>query len=122
ATTAARILMGLIFFVFGLNGFIHFLPQPPMSEPAAAFAGALAASGYLFPLLKGVEVVAGALLLVNRAAPLAIVALAPIIANIAGFHLALEPAYGMVVVLTVLEVYLAYAYRRHLLPLLGRGG
>ena len=43
----ARIVLGLIFFVFGLNGFLHFLPQPPMTGPAGAFVGALASSGYL---------------------------------------------------------------------------
>ncbi len=64
--TVARILLGLPFFVFGLNGFLHFIPQPPMPGPAGAFAGALFASGYLFPLLKGTEVVASLLLLSNR--------------------------------------------------------
>ena len=50
--TAARIFLGLVFFVFGLNGFLHFIPQPPMSGPPAEFIGALIGSGYLFPLLK----------------------------------------------------------------------
>src|SRR5271165_2526564 len=62
-THGARILLGLIFVVFGSNGFLHFLPQPPMSGPPADFAGALIATGYMFPLLKGTEVIAGALLL-----------------------------------------------------------
>src|SRR5919205_344714 len=57
--TAVRLLLGLTFFVFGLNGFFHFLPQPPAPPRAAAFAGALFASGYFFPLLKTVEVAAG---------------------------------------------------------------
>ncbi len=71
-THAARILLGLIFFVFGLNGFFHFLPQPPMSGPPADFAGALVATGYMFPLLKGTEVLAyGVLLLSGRLVPLA---------------------------------------------------
>jgi len=45
ASHAARILLGLIFFVFGLNGFLHFIPQPPMSGPPVDFVGALIRSG-----------------------------------------------------------------------------
>src|SRR5437868_5904386 len=77
---AARTLLGLVFFVFGLNGFLHFIPQngtPP--EGAAAFAGALFKTGYMFPLLKGVEVLAGLSLLGNRFVPLALALLAPIV-------------------------------------------
>jgi len=110
--TAARILLGLIFFVFGLNGFLQFMPQPPLPEPAGAFMGALAASGYMFPLIKGTEVVAGLLLLGGRFVPLALVLLAPVIVNIALFHLVLAPVnLIMVVVLLALEGYLAWAYR-----------
>jgi uncharacterized membrane protein YphA (DoxX/SURF4 family) len=72
APTAVRVLLGLIFLVFGLNGFLKFMPQPPMPDKAGAFMGALAASGYMFPLIKSVEVVAGALLLSNRFVPLAL--------------------------------------------------
>src|SRR6186713_3209297 len=62
----ARVVLGLAFFVFGLNGFLHFLPQPPMSGPPADFAGALFATGFMFPLIKGTEVAASLLLLSNR--------------------------------------------------------
>ena len=50
--TAARLFLGLVFTVFGLNFFLHFIPTPPPPPRAGAFAGALFASGYLFPLLK----------------------------------------------------------------------
>ena len=49
APPAARILLGLFFFVFGLNGFLQFLPQPPVPQTRGAFMGALAATGYTFP-------------------------------------------------------------------------
>ena len=91
APTAARIFLGLIFFVFGLNGFLQFMPQPPQPEAAGAFIGALAATGYMFPLIKGTEVVAGLLLLSGRFVPLALTLLAPIIVNIALFHTVLAP-------------------------------
>src|SRR6188768_3359686 len=84
--SAARILLGLVFFVFGLNGFLHFLPQPPMSGPPADFIGALFVSGYMFPLIKGTEVIASILLLTNRFVPLALAVLAPVVVNIVAFH------------------------------------
>ena len=111
APIVARSLLGLIFFVFGLNGFIHFLPQPPMPPAAGQFVGALVQSGYLFTLLKVIEVLSGALLLSGRFVPLALVLLAPIIVNIAAFHIFLSPGYGMVVLLLGLELLLAWAYR-----------
>ncbi|MEP7053586.1 MAG: DoxX family protein, partial [Pseudomonadota bacterium] len=89
--SVARVLLGLTFFVFGLNGFLHFIPQPAPPPAAGAFAGAMMATGYFFPLLKATEVLAGALLLGNRYVPLALAVLAPVIINIVAFHLFLEP-------------------------------
>jgi uncharacterized membrane protein YphA (DoxX/SURF4 family) len=109
--TAVRILLGLVFFVFGLNGFLHFLPQPPMPAAAGAFVGGLASAGYFFPLLKGTEVVAGILLLSNRFVPLALTVLAPIVVNIVAFHVLLAPSPGMVALLLGAEIYLAWVYR-----------
>jgi len=112
APVAARIVLGLAFFVFGLNGFLQFMPMPPVPEKAGAFLGALAATGYMFPLIKGTEVIAGALLLSGRFAPLALTLLAPILVNIVAYHAALAPAgLGLPVVLVALEIYLAWAYR-----------
>jgi uncharacterized membrane protein YphA (DoxX/SURF4 family) len=112
APAAARISLGLVFFVFGLNGFLQFLPQPPAPEKAMAFAGALAATGYMFPLIKIVEVVAGALLLSNRFVPLALAIVAPNVVNIVLFHAFLAPG-GLAIALMLLglELFLAYAYR-----------
>lgn len=72
--TIARILMGLMFFVFGLNGFLDFIPKPkePMPEAAVAFAGALMKTGYMMPLVMGTQLIVGALLLLNRFVPLAL--------------------------------------------------
>jgi uncharacterized membrane protein YphA (DoxX/SURF4 family) len=119
AVHAARILLGIVFFVFGLNGFFHFIPQPPVSGPPADFAGALMATGYFFPLLKGTEVVAGALLLTGRLVPLALTVLAPVIVNIFAFHLFLAPAgLALPVVIVALEVFLAWSYRSIFRPVL----
>jgi uncharacterized membrane protein YphA (DoxX/SURF4 family) len=117
--TVARYLLGLAFFVFGLNGFLHFIPQPPMSGPPANFVGAMLATGYLFPLVKGTEVVAGLLLLSNRFVPLALALLAPVLVNIILFHVFLEPAaLPLPVVLLVAELYLARSYRDAFAPML----
>lgn len=109
----ARILLGIPFFVFGLNGFLNFLPAPEgIPEPAGAFLGALAATGYLLPLVKAVEVAAGLLLLVGRFVPLALLLLAPVMVNIVLFHAVLAPdGTGMTVILLALQLYLAWAYR-----------
>ncbi|MBX3274512.1 MAG: DoxX family protein [Sandaracinaceae bacterium] len=110
--TASRVLLGLAFLVFGLNGFLGFLPMPPHEGAAGAFLGALAASGYMFPLIKGTEVVVGLLLLSNRFVPLALTILAPVTVNIVLFHAVLEPA-GIVLplVLAALQLHLAWAHR-----------
>ena len=118
--TAARILMGLIFFVFGLDGFLHFFPTPTdMPEGAAAFGGALVRTGYLFQLIKGTEVVVGVMLLANRFVPLALALIAPVIVNIVAFHAFLAPS-GVAIALVVLalELYLAWSRRAAYRPML----
>lgn len=116
--TVFRYLLGLIFFVFGLNGFLHFLPQPPMEGPAGAFAGALAATGYMFPLIKGVETVVGLMLLSNRFVPLALTLLAPISINIFLFHTVLTPPNPIAFIVLLGNIYLAWAYRDAFRPML----
>ncbi len=118
AITAARILFGLVFTVFGLNGFLNFLPAPPHPAAADAFLGALAASGYMFPLIKGTEVVVGLLLLSNRFVPLALTLIAPVLVNILAFHAFLAPGIGLPLVLLALELGLAWAYRDAFRPML----
>ena len=115
----ACLLLGFIFTVFGLNGFLQFISQPPMPEAAGQFFGALAGAGYILPLVFGVQFVAGVLLLAGRFVPLALVLLAPIIVNIIGFHLALEPA-GIApgALAATLEVFLLVAYLPYYKPLL----
>lgn len=116
--TAARLALGLLFSVFGLNGFLHFLPQPPSSPDAAVFGAALAATGYMFPLIKGTELVAGLLLLTRRAVPFALVLLAPVVVNIVAFHLFLDPAgLPLGLVALALGLYLAWTERAVYAPL-----
>jgi uncharacterized membrane protein YphA (DoxX/SURF4 family) len=117
--TGARLFLGLVFTVFGLNFFLHFLPTPPPPPRAAAFAGALFASGYLFPLLKTTEVLAGLALLSGRFVPLALAVLAPIIINIVGFHLFLAPSgLGLALAILAAELVVTWAHRAAFAPML----
>src|SRR5438876_11007762 len=86
----ARLLLGLIFVVLGLNGFLNFLSMGPMpSGLAGQFVGALVLSHY-FWVVAALQVVGGALLLVNRFAPLGLVLLGPVIVNIIIYHVCLN--------------------------------
>ena len=91
ASTIARYLAGAIFFVFGLNGFLNFIPLPPPGGIAGQFMGALYASHYLW-VIFGFQIIAAVLLLVNRYVPLAVAMLAPVIVNILVFHVLMAPS------------------------------
>ena len=91
ASVIARYLAGVIFLVFGLNGFLNFIPLPPPVGIAAQFMGALHASHYLW-VIFAFQVVAGVLLLVNRFVPLAVAVLAAVIVNILTFHALMAPS------------------------------
>ncbi|HET9995036.1 MAG TPA: hypothetical protein VFQ18_06495 [Candidatus Acidoferrum sp.] len=110
----ARVLMGLIFLVFGLNGFLNFVPQPktPVPEGALAFVGAMMKTGYMIRLIAGTQVLVGVLLLTNCFVPLALAIIAPVIVNIIAFHLFLSTlGMPLAVLVLVLEIYLAWVYR-----------
>jgi putative oxidoreductase len=91
ASTVARYLAGVIFLVFGLNGFLHFIPFPPPSGVAGQFMGALFVSHYL-TLIFALQVIGAVLLLANRYVPLALTILAPVIVNILSFHALMAPS------------------------------
>jgi hypothetical protein len=112
-------LLGSIFLIFGLNGFFGFLPMPEMPGAAGEFMGALAATGYLFPLIKLVEIVAGLMILLGRHVPLALTLLAPGIVNIVLFHVFLAPAgLPLAALVLTLEIYLAWSFRDVYRPML----
>jgi putative oxidoreductase len=115
AVMISRILLGLMFVVFGLNGFLNFIPAPPPPPGLAGkYAEVLLQSHYIF-LVAGVQVIGGALLLVNRYAVLGLVLLGPVIVNILAFHIFMAPkTIGPGLVVTVLWAIVAYGARRHL--------
>ncbi|MGI8821360.1 MAG: hypothetical protein ACR2ID_10920 [Chthoniobacterales bacterium] len=109
ATLIARVLLGLMFVVFGLNAFLQFLPMPPMSGPSGAFIGALAASGYL-KSIAALQVLGGLLLLSGKYVPLGLLLLGPIVVNIVLFHFFLEPT-GIAMALGVAALSLFLLWR-----------
>ena len=116
----ARILLGLVFLVFGLNGFFHFIPQPKsMPEGATAFFEAMVKTRYMLPLISGTQTLVGALLLLNRFVPLALTLIAPVIVNIVAFHVYVSrPGLPLACVVAALELYLAWSYRQAFSPML----
>lgn len=106
----ARILLGFVFFAAGLFGLISGLQSPPeLPEAMKTFNAGMAATGYFFHFLKGMEATCGLLLLTGQFVPLALVILAPILANIFLVHAFMMPqGLPLAVVLVVLEIYLAF--------------
>ena len=100
----ARFLLGLIFLVFGLNGFLHFIPMPPPTGVAGQFFGALFVSHFL-TVIFAIQLIGAVLLLINRYVPLALTLLAPIIVNILLVHILMAPdGLPLALVVTVLWV------------------
>jgi uncharacterized membrane protein YphA (DoxX/SURF4 family) len=113
-TLIARILLGLIFVVFGLNGFLNFLSMGPLPTGLAGqFIGALFLSHYLW-VVAALQIAGGALLLVNRFVPLGLVLLGPVIVNIICYHVFLNPSGAVpAVVVTVLWLIVFYSKRQY---------
>jgi putative oxidoreductase len=111
-TIIARILLGLIFVFFGSNGFLHFLPMPPLPQGVTGeYLHAFFASGYVY-VISGFQVAGGLLLLIGRFVPLGLTILAAIIVNIWAFHLLMAPeGLPPAVVVTILELFLVWSYR-----------
>ena len=113
----ARILLGLMFTLFGLNGFLNFLPSPPMSGDAGTFLGVLVSTHYS-AVIFAVQLIAGLLMLAGQFIPLALILLAPEIVNILTFHVTMAPSgIGPGVLAAILWVIVAYWYRASLAPL-----
>ncbi len=118
--TVARVLLGLVFFVFGWDGLLHVLPLPPMPPRASQVIDVLI--GYrLFHVVKALEIAGALLLLSGRFPALATALLAPIIFNIVWFDLNLAPsALPVGLLLVALEAVLVWAQRESFRPLLRR--
>ena len=114
ATIIARVLLGLIFVVFGSNAFLRFLPMPPLPKGITGeYLHAFFKSGYVYAI-GGLQVIGGLLLLVGRFVPLGLTILGAIIVNIWLFHILMAPELGGMmpaVLVTILELFLVWQYR-----------
>ena len=112
----ARILLGLPLFASGLAGLLNLTPQPatPLPEGAMAFTEALMKSGYMLQLIFMTQFIVGVFLLINRFVPLALVLFAPFIVNAMAFHtFLLREGLPIAAVFLLLELYLAFQYRKY---------
>ena len=111
-TIIARLLLGLIFLVFGSNAFLHFLPMPPLPQGSAGlYLRAFFESGYVY-VVGALQVIGGLLLLSGRFVPLGLTILGAIIFNILVFHTLMAPeGFPPALVVTVLELFLVWRYR-----------
>jgi len=110
----ARLLLGLICVVFGLNGFLNFLNMGPMPTGLAGqFIAALFLSHYYWAV-AALQIIGGVLLLVNRFVPLGLVLLGPVIVNILLYHVFLNPAgIGLAIVVAILWLIVFYGHRQY---------
>lgn len=90
-STFARILLGLLFVIFGLNGFLNFIPTPLPPGPASQFMGAMFVSRF-YTVVFLTQIVGGLLLLANRHVPVGLLLLGPVLVNILAFHIFMAPA------------------------------
>jgi putative oxidoreductase len=111
-TVIARILLGIIFVVFGSNAFLHFIPMPPPPQGLAGdYVRVFIASGYAY-VVAILQIVGGLLLLIGRFVPLGLTILGAIVVNILIFHALMAPeGFLLALVVTALELFLVWRYR-----------
>jgi putative oxidoreductase len=122
AVFIARSLLGLVFLVFGLDYFLHFISHiinlPSAGDKADAFFGALGAAKYFFPFLKSIEVICGLCLLLNVYPLFFTVAIFPVTVNIFVFHTCVAyPYIPLGTLMLLLNVFLIFAYRKYYINL-----
>jgi uncharacterized membrane protein YphA (DoxX/SURF4 family) len=112
AIIIARVLLGLVFVVFGSNAFLHFIPMPPIQGQAGAFIGALVSSGYIYPIAI-LQVLGGLCLLIgSRLVAPGLTLLGPVIVNIMLYHIFLDTSgLPMAIVISLLALFLLWVYR-----------
>ena len=107
-----RILLGLVFAVFGSNAFLHFMPMPQLQGDAGAFMGVLMRSGYIYPI-AALQVLGGLCLLIHpRFVALGLTLLGPVIVNIDLYHIFIDRnGLPIAAVITLLSIFLLWVYR-----------
>ena len=119
ATIIARILLGLVFVVFGSNIFLHFIPMPPQNPSLATdFSKALMESHYMY-VVGFCQVAGGLILLTGRFIPLGLTLLGPVIVNILCFLIFLNhQGWQLASVVAALALFLLWRHRANFAGLL----
>ena len=113
AIIIVRVLLGLMFAVFGSNAFLHFMgPMPKLEGNAGAFMGALINSGYIYPIAI-LQILGGLCLLIgSRFVAPGLMLLGPVIVNIVLYHIFLDRSgLPMAIVVSILALFLLWVYR-----------
>jgi uncharacterized membrane protein YphA (DoxX/SURF4 family) len=109
-----RLLLGLMFFVFGLNQFFHFIPMQMPEGDAGAFFMGITKAPYFIPMLGVFQTLSGLCLLINKFVPVALIILFPITLNILLYHIFLDMKGMMMGILPIaMNIFLLYAYRNN---------
>jgi putative oxidoreductase len=110
-TIVIRSLLGLVFLIFGVNAFLHFIPLPMPTGDAGTFMGILVHSHYLYAV-KAFEIVGGAILLSGRFTPLGLTLIGPVIVNIIFYDVFLDPiGLPLGLIIAACELFLIYRHR-----------
>lgn len=118
AVIIVRTLMGLLFIFASVVVLFNLVPQPELTGKMKTFNEGLAASGYLFPLIKITELICGLAFISGRYVALACVIIAPIIINILFVHIFIDmQGLPVAIALTLGNLFLAYANRDKYKPL-----
>src|ERR1700759_3224282 len=114
-TIILRTLLGVIYLIFGLDYFLHFIPYQPLHTGAAgAFIAGLKGTGYFYPMQKVIQITCGLSLLFNRWAPFSAVVLFPISLNVLLFHTILVPSGWLMGLLLIgPNLLLGWGYRKY---------
>ena len=111
----SRLILGFLYLIFGMDYFFHFIPYQPLhTGVTGALVAGLKGVGYIYPMMKTIQIAAGLALLLNRYAPFAAVVVFPISLNVLLFHTILVPSgWLMGVLLFVPNTLLGLGYRKY---------
>ena len=117
AVIVARVFLGLVFVVFGVNAFLNFIPIPPLPDPVQTYMKIMFLESHYLHVVKVLEIVCGLMLLSGKLVPFSLSILTPIAVNILLFEVFIAGSPGPGVLWLALCVFLIYAYRSYFLPL-----
>jgi putative oxidoreductase len=114
AVLIVRVLMGLLLLFPSVVVLFNLIPQLEMEGAVKLFNEGIAASVYLIPLLKSIELVCAIAFLTGRFVPLASVIIFPVTVNIFLFHVFLaSEGLPVAVFLIAGNIFLMVVYRKN---------